>query len=193
MTTLLPGSESPRDEASLVRATLADDQAAWREIVNRFSMTLRRAVIESGRVAEADVDDLLSDFWFSLIEDDKRRLRSFDPNRGASFLTWLSIRLLQVVAAHASREAERPEFVSLQNVKMLDDRAVASPRRRSATLLRVEEVAERWDLNPKTVYAMIARGELVSRRCGRVVRIPRNAVESFEQASVAPDRKKPCR
>jgi excisionase family DNA binding protein len=60
-------------------------------------------------------------------------------------------------------------------------------------MMRVEEVAERWDLNVKTVYAMIARGELPARRCGRVLRVPRAVVESMEQASVAPNGSHPCR
>jgi excisionase family DNA binding protein len=54
-------------------------------------------------------------------------------------------------------------------------------------MLRVEDVAVRWGLNVKTVYAMIERGELVARRFGRVLRIPRAVVESIEQASVAPE------
>jgi excisionase family DNA binding protein len=59
-------------------------------------------------------------------------------------------------------------------------------------MMRVEEVAERWDAHPKTVYAMIERGELHAKRLGRVLRVPRAVVESFEQASVAPGGKK-CR
>lgn len=51
--------------------------------------------------------------------------------------------------------------------------------------MRVEDVAARWALNPKTVYAMIERGELIARRFGRVLRVPRSLVESIEQASVA--------
>ena len=56
----------------------------------------------------------------------------------------------------------------------------------AGTMMRVEEVAARWNLNVKTVYGMIKRGELIARRCGRVLRVPRAAVETFEQASVAP-------
>jgi excisionase family DNA binding protein len=56
---------------------------------------------------------------------------------------------------------------------------------RAGTMMKIEEVAARWDLNVKTVYAMIERGELPARRLGRVLRIPRHVVESFEQASVA--------
>ncbi|HEX4461154.1 MAG TPA: helix-turn-helix domain-containing protein, partial [Polyangia bacterium] len=62
------------------------------------------------------------------------------------------------------------------------------------TLLRVEEVARRWGLDRKTIYGMIERGEITARRCGRLVRIPRKAIESFEsQASVAPERHIKCR
>ena len=57
----------------------------------------------------------------------------------------------------------------------------------SSTMLRVEEVAARWRLNVKTVYSMIERGELAARRFGRVLRVPRAAVEKMEQASVAPE------
>lgn len=57
----------------------------------------------------------------------------------------------------------------------------------SNTMLRVEEVAARWRLNVKTVYSMIDRGELAARRFGRVIRVPRAAVEKIEAASVAPE------
>jgi excisionase family DNA binding protein len=50
-------------------------------------------------------------------------------------------------------------------------------------MLTVEEVAARWAVSPKTLYGMIQRGELVARRIGRVLRIPRAEVESVEQAS----------
>jgi len=51
------------------------------------------------------------------------------------------------------------------------------------TMMRVDELARRWDLNVKTIYAMIERGELTARRFGRVLRVPRSVVDSLEQAS----------
>jgi excisionase family DNA binding protein len=68
--------------------------------------------------------------------------------------------------------------------------APAAVEPRPSRMMRVEDVAARWDVNVKTLYAMIKRGELPARRFGRVVRVPRFVVESFEQASVAPERKK---
>lgn len=40
--------------------------------------------------------------------------------------------------------------------------------------------AARWAVHAKTVYGMIQRGELASRRVGRTIRIPIAVVESFE-------------
>jgi excisionase family DNA binding protein len=63
------------------------------------------------------------------------------------------------------------------------------------TMFRVEDLARRWDLNVKTIYAMIERGELSARRFGRVLRVPWSVVDSLEQASVPPalEGKSQCR
>lgn len=194
-----PQRSSWRDQADgeLVRGAIAGDDAAWREIVRRHSAALREAVRESGHIGESDLDDVVSDFWLSLIEGDMRLLRKFDDRRGAQLLSWLTVRLLQVVDRYSERRAGAPEMVPLDQVPNLVSANTPAPLRlgRAAAMMKVEEVAERWNLNVKTVYGMISRGELASRRCGRVVRIPRHVVESFEkQASVAPERTNgPCR
>jgi excisionase family DNA binding protein len=56
----------------------------------------------------------------------------------------------------------------------------------SRTVLTVEELAERWQVNVKTIYAAIAAGEVPVLRIGRVLRIPLAAVLSAEQASAVP-------
>lgn len=53
-------------------------------------------------------------------------------------------------------------------------------------MLTVDEVATRWRLDRKTVYAEIAAGRLGAARFGRVLRIPLVAVLSVEQGRVAP-------
>ena len=45
--------------------------------------------------------------------------------------------------------------------------------------LRVSEVASRIQCNPKTVYALIARGQLRAVRLGRVLRVPAESLEAF--------------
>jgi len=54
------------------------------------------------------------------------------------------------------------------------------------TMLSVEEVASRWSVSAKTIYGMIQRREIVARKIGRILRIPRAVVELLEQASAVP-------
>ena len=48
------------------------------------------------------------------------------------------------------------------------------------TMMTVEEVAERWRVKPRTIYAMTPEKELIPLRVGRLVRISRSHVESLE-------------
>ncbi len=54
------------------------------------------------------------------------------------------------------------------------------PDDRLPTMMTVEEVAERWRVRPRTIYAMIAEKELIALRVGRLVRISRSHVEFLE-------------
>jgi excisionase family DNA binding protein len=172
--------QATASDASLLRAVLDGDEDAWRALVVRYHDALREVVREASStirpLTDAEIEAVLTDAWRRLVEDDKRRLRAFKPERGAALLAWLTIHVAEIAHEHMRRNGQP---------------ATEAPPRRfhPGTMMRVEEVAARWDLNPKTVYGMIERGELRARRCGRVLRVPRWAVESFEQASVAPERK----
>jgi excisionase family DNA binding protein len=179
------------DDDGLIVRVLRRDERAWRQLVRRYEPTLRSLLADDDEVAPAQVDDVLGDLWLRLMEDDLRRLRAFAASKSAPLSAWLAMQATQVAFAHAQKRHDTPTTVSLDDVpEIADTRRFPAPAPR---LMRVEDVAERWDLNIKTVYGMIERGELVSRRCGRLIRIPRHVVESFEQASVAPERKQPCR
>ena len=53
--------------------------------------------------------------------------------------------------------------------------------------MTVAEAAQAFRVNVKTIYAMIAKGELPYVRVGRLIRIPRAVVASLlEQGRVAP-------
>ncbi len=51
---------------------------------------------------------------------------------------------------------------------------------RIKSVFTVEELAERWEVNPRTIYAMIERKEILAVRVGRLVRIARFVIERFE-------------
>jgi excisionase family DNA binding protein len=65
-------------------------------------------------------------------------------------------------------------------------------KRAQRTMMRPEEVAERWGVNIKTVYASIRAGQLPALRLGRTIRIPATVVASIEkQGRVAPPKGDP--
>jgi excisionase family DNA binding protein len=180
------------DDVSLVDRVIRRENRAWEQLVRRFQPALRALLAESGHISRAQIDDVLGDLWLKLLEDDMRRLRAYAASRAAPFSAWLAMQATQVAFQHAQRSHDEPEMVPLDRApEIADTRRPPPPAPR---MMRVEDIAERWDLNVKTIYGMIERGELAARRCGRVIRVPRHVVESFEQASVAPERSKmPCR
>lgn len=48
------------------------------------------------------------------------------------------------------------------------------------TMMTVEEVASRWGVTPRTIYAMIANKKITALRVGRLVRISRSHIERLE-------------
>jgi excisionase family DNA binding protein len=50
-----------------------------------------------------------------------------------------------------------------------------------STMMTVEEVAERWGVHPRTIYAAISKRQITALRVGRLVRISRSHVEYLEQ------------
>ena len=184
------------DDGALVRATIESDEVAWREMMRRYTAPLRDAIRDaSEEISEPEVDDVMGELWLSLIEQGMRRLRTFDPSRGATLLAWLTIRASQLVHGRHARRQAAPPTISLEEApELADPTPPPIPQLDNKTLLRVEEVARRWGLDRKTIYGMIERGQISARRCGRLVRIPIKVVESFEsQASVAPERHIRCR
>jgi RNA polymerase sigma-70 factor, ECF subfamily len=97
---LLPSSVS--DDATLVRALIADDPRAWREFNTRFSRlvlsTIGRVTARfSGVVSQEDLREIYATFCVQLLANDKLKLRSFDPERGNKLSTWLGL-----LASHAA-------------------------------------------------------------------------------------------
>src|SRR6185312_11567406 len=110
-------SPTQLDDTDLLRAVLAQDARAWRELVRRHESALRDAVRESadGELADDDVDDILGDFWLFLLEDDLRRLRAFG---GSDLLGWLSILIGQVASNRMRKAARQPRMEPLDEAKL---------------------------------------------------------------------------
>src|SRR6187402_1468448 len=84
------------DDATLIRALIADDPLAWREFNTRFSRlvlsTISRVTVRfSGVVSQDDLREIYATFCVQLLANDKLKLRSFDPERGNKLSTWLGL------------------------------------------------------------------------------------------------------
>jgi RNA polymerase sigma-70 factor (ECF subfamily) len=91
----LPSTQTS-DDASLVRALIADDPRAWREFNTRFSRlvlsTISRVTARfSAVVSPEDMREIYATFCVQLLANDKVKLRSFDPQRGNKLSTWLGL------------------------------------------------------------------------------------------------------
>jgi RNA polymerase sigma-70 factor, ECF subfamily len=84
------------EELALLNAVLEGDRVAGHSFVQRYTFTIEscvRSVFHRRRlsVTEDDVRDMVSDIWVSLLEDDKKPLRRFDPARDIRVATWISL------------------------------------------------------------------------------------------------------
>jgi excisionase family DNA binding protein len=62
-----------------------------------------------------------------------------------------------------------------------------TPSHTASTLLSLPQLAVRWDVNVKTLYALVERGELPTVRIGRLIKVTLSVVQRFEGDASVPD------
>ncbi len=82
------------DDASLVHAMVQSDPAAWREFKRRFDRLVRYCIARvalrfPGGATREDERDIHAIFALSLVAQDMRKLRAFDPDLGYRLSTWI--------------------------------------------------------------------------------------------------------
>ncbi|HJU21088.1 MAG TPA: hypothetical protein VJ891_01140 [Casimicrobiaceae bacterium] len=119
-----------------LQLVLRRDERAWREFVECYDPPLRAIVRDASEVRARPltpdaIDDVMADFWTSVVESDLRLLRAFNPARGASLLTWLTFHVAQLAHDSASSAAREPEFVPLHHARnVLDPRSAPTAKLR---------------------------------------------------------------
>lgn len=142
--------------------------------------TIRRRVFD-GRV---EYDEMVSELYLFLAQDDWRRVRSFDARNGCSFKTWLSTvawrffygnmsRFLNI--QEGNRDYDSPYQPSRRIVSSIDIRTTLAvmPNRRYAEAVNLlvfrgyeaEEVAELWHTKVSNVYNIRHRAIEQFKKC----------------------------
>lgn len=90
-------------ENVLLDGLLANRPAAWRAFQVRYDRLILRCITKvtrrfSALVSQDDVREIYSTLYVSLLANDMHKLRSFDPDRGNRFSSWIG--LLAINAAY---------------------------------------------------------------------------------------------
>jgi DNA-directed RNA polymerase specialized sigma24 family protein len=140
-------------EGELLDLVLARNENAWREFVRRYDGVLRgcaRKTMDKAMQSILDsdaIDDVLGDFYLSLVDNDMRKLRRWaNGSRKAKLETWLVMIVCGIAIDHIRRA-----FSEWRAVDAATAQHVAAEResdaRRGADWI-VAERAERHHVDP---------------------------------------------
>jgi RNA polymerase sigma-70 factor (ECF subfamily) len=118
---------SLEEEAALVKGMIENSPRAWREFRTRYDRLLHRCIAKVTRrfnASDEDVMEIYATFLLSLLANDKKKLRSFDPERGSRFSSWIG--LLAINAAYDHLRALKREPPK-EEIGELHDHAIDTP------------------------------------------------------------------
>jgi RNA polymerase sigma-70 factor, ECF subfamily len=180
-------SPEPKDwtEIELLRKVLHKEQTAWNELVRRYRSLVFRCVTKvTGRyeavLSSADADEIYGEVMMTLVRDDMRKLRLYDPRRGTKLSSWIGMIATNVAYDYLRGTARRPVLDRIDGVPDIEchDRSpledlLSSERRQVlnqlltdysdkdrafvslyyAQGLDADEVADEMQISVKTVYS----------------------------------------
>src|SRR5260370_23800706 len=88
-------------------------QVAWNELIRRFRGLVFRCITKVAAKYDAvlsneDVNEIFGDMCFNLLRDDMRKLRAYDPNRGAKLCSGLGLLAINTASAYFGPTPARP-------------------------------------------------------------------------------------
>jgi RNA polymerase sigma-70 factor (ECF subfamily) len=126
----------------LLQRVLRKDQVAWNELIRRFRGLVFRCITKVAAKYDAvlsneDANEIFGDMCFNLLRDDMRKLRAYDPNRGAKLGSWLGLLAINTAYDYLRQTSRRPLLDRLDGTL---DRAGDGPSALDAILEK-----ERWN------------------------------------------------
>lgn len=171
------------DDADLVEALIAGSSSAWRTFEQRYgrliSSCISRVTSRFSCVRADDLREIQATLYLELLGNDKRKLRSFDHERGTRFGTWLGMLATHTAYDFLRRARRDSKCDGIERAESLradtpDPSDYTLVRERAALLSRLletlsdkdrtfvelyygeglepEEVARRMQISVKTVY-----------------------------------------
>jgi RNA polymerase sigma-70 factor (ECF subfamily) len=129
-------------DGRLLARVLDKDQVAWNELIRRFRGLVFRCINKVASRYDAvlsneDINEIFGDMCFNLLRDDMRKLRAYDPSRGAKLGSWLGLLAINTAYDYLRQTSRRP----------LLDRLDGAPDRAGEGPSALDEILEkeRWD------------------------------------------------
>jgi len=90
-------------DEQLIAGMVANDPAAWRVFQTKHDALIMRCITKvtrrfASKVSPDDVREVYANLYVSLLGNDMHKLRTFDPERGSRFSSWIG--LLAINAAY---------------------------------------------------------------------------------------------
>jgi len=100
-------------DGRLLARVLDRDQVAWGELIRRFRGLVFRCITKvAGKydavLSNEDINEIFGDMCFNLLRDDMRKLRAYDPNRGAKLGSWLGLLAINTAYDYLRQTSRRP-------------------------------------------------------------------------------------
>ena len=159
-----PDARGWSDEELLTRA-LGGEERAWAELLRRFHRVIRGCIgrligRHRGILSTLDADEIYAEVLVALLANDKRRLRRFDPKRGAKLSSWLGVLTNRLTYDYLRAKAARPMSTRTEiSPELESDRAspldeVLEQERRA----RLTDALEAYSERDRTFIALYANG-----------------------------------
>ena len=121
-----PASAEPStyDEQELIEAMLAGYECAWVEFHKRYARLIYRCITKvTGRfssvVCTEDIREIYATLVLQLLSNDMHKLRSFDPERGNRFGTWIGMLAINAAYDHLRLVRREPNRGSLTEAETI--------------------------------------------------------------------------
>jgi RNA polymerase sigma-70 factor (ECF subfamily) len=137
-------------DAALIERLLVDDASAWREFNTRYSRLIfsciARVLSRFSSVTTADdTNEVYATLCVQLLANDKKKLRSFDGERGSKFGSWLGMLAVHAAYDHLRSVKRTPIYTALAEAEVL-----SSDQPTPFEVSMVREQAERvWNMMGK--------------------------------------------
>src|SRR5512143_3554273 len=105
MSDIRPVAPDHWNEAELLAGVLAGENSAWNELLRRFRSIAFHCITKVTRRlshyrSNIDVDEVYAELLVTLLRDDKRKLRLYDPRRGTRLGSWIGLLATNVAHDH---------------------------------------------------------------------------------------------